>query len=162
MTMMPTLRGAALSAAILSAPALALAQSAATPAPAPAAPAAVAPGPAADRSAEARVEKRIKELHAQLHITAAQSAPWNEFATVMRGNAGAMDAAAAKRFEELPTMNAVQDLKSYEELAEQHVERLQKLIPAFEALYDAMSPQQKQIADRVFRGRTARSHHHRG
>ena len=49
-------------------------------------------------------------------------------------------------------MNAVQNLQSYEQLAEAHAQRVQKLIPAFENLYNAMPEQQKQLADQVFRG----------
>ena len=163
MTFRPSMCGAVLAAAILCMPALALAQSSAAPAPAPAAaaPAAMAPPSATERAAEARVEAHIKELHAQLHINSAQAAPWNEFAAVMRDNARAIDAAAEQRAAQLPTMNAVDDLKSYEALAEQHVDRLQRLIPAFVALYDSMSPHQKAIADRLFRGRAER-HAHRG
>lgn len=152
MTMMPSIRSAALVMTVLvSAPALALAQSAGAPAAAPISPLPNAATPAADAAAQARVEARIKQLHAQLRITPAEAAQWNEFAEVMRANARDMDEAAMRRAEQLPTMNALQDLQSYEQLAEAHVQRLQKLIPAFEALYNAMPPQQKQIADRVFR-----------
>jgi protein CpxP len=148
MTMMPSTRSAVLALAVLvTAPALALAQSAAPPAAAP----------AADAAAQSRVEARIKQLHAQLRVTPTQDAQWGQFADVMRENAKDMDAAATQRAEQLPSMNAVQDMKSYEDLAEAHVQRLQKLLPAFETLYNAMSPEQKQIADRVFRG-TAEHH----
>ena len=149
MTLMPSIRGAALLAALILVPAIALAQSTA-PSAAPVVPAAKAP--AADRAAVARVEARIKQLHGQLHITAAEDAQWQGFAQVMRDNAREIDAAAAQRAAGLPTMDALQDLQSYEQLAEAHVARLQKLIPAFATLYDAMSPEQKKIADRVFRG----------
>jgi LTXXQ motif family protein len=157
MTFRPLTCGAVLAAALISvsAPPV-LAQSAGTPK-------ASAAGPSsAQRAAEARVETRIKQLHSQLHITAAQAAAWTEFAAVMRENARAIDEAADKRVAALPTMNAVQDLQSYEALAEAHVERLQKLIPAFVALYDGMSPAQKEIADSVFRGRAEHHQKHRG
>jgi periplasmic protein CpxP/Spy len=95
-------------------------------------------------------------LHAQLHITAAQDAQWRTFADTMRENARAIDQAAAQRADQLATMNAVQDLQSYEQLTEAHVERLQKLIPAFQALYNVMPPEQQQIADRIFRGSAER------
>jgi periplasmic protein CpxP/Spy len=157
MTKMPSLRGAALVAVLAAVPGLALAQSAGAPATA-AAPAAHAPASPSTRAAAARVEAHIKRLHAALRITPAQKTQWDAFADVMRDNAHAIDEAAERRAERLPTMNAVEDLKSYEELAEQHVERLRKLIPAFSALYDTMPPHQKELADRVFRGRAARRH----
>jgi periplasmic protein CpxP/Spy len=159
MTLRPSLCSVVMVAALISVPAFA--QSSGTPAPAAPAPAAAAPS-APERAAAARVEARIKQLYTQLHITKAEDAQWNAFADVMRDNAHAIDEAAEKRSEDIPTMNAVQDLKSYEALAEAHVERLQKLIPAFEALYGAMSPEQQKIADGVFRGRAERSHRRHG
>jgi hypothetical protein len=48
-------------------------------------------------------------------------------------------------------MNAVQSMQSYEQISEQHAQRVQKLIPAFQKLYDAMPDQQKQLTDQVFR-----------
>jgi periplasmic protein CpxP/Spy len=151
MSTMPSLCGAALLTAVL-ASAPALAQSAGSPAAQPAAPPPSAAGPAADQAAAARVEARIKQLHTQLQITPAEDAQWTQFAQIMRENARDMGEAAAQRAAQFATMNAVDDMKSYEQLAEAHVQRLQKLIPAFEALYNAMSTEQKQIADRVFRG----------
>jgi protein CpxP len=146
MTVMRSIRSAALvMMVLLSAPAFALAQSAA-----PAAPS-TAGSPAAAGGAQARVEARIKQLHAQLHITPAEEAQWDQFAQVMRDNARAMDEAAAQRAAKFPTMSAVQDLQSYEQLAEAHVQHLQKLIPAFQAIYDSMPAEQKQLADQVFR-----------
>src|ERR1700719_1345104 len=121
MTVMRSIRSAALvMTVLLSAPAFALAQSAA-----PAAPS-TAGSPAAAGGAQARVEARIKQLHAQLHITPAEEAQWNQFAQVMRDNARAMDEAATQRAAKFPTMSAVQDLQSYEQLAEAHVQHLQK------------------------------------
>ena len=106
----------------------------------------------AGKNAEERVENRIKELHAQLHITPAEEPQWNQFAEVMRENAREMDQTLMQRAQQFPTMNAVQNLQSYEQLAEAHAQRVQKLVPAFENLYNAMPEQQKQLADQVFRG----------
>jgi periplasmic protein CpxP/Spy len=138
-------RGAVLAAALLlSAPAAALAQRAETAA--PAAPTATAP-----QSIEARVEAYIEKLHQELHITPAQEAQWKRYATVMRQNARAMERAFMKRARQLSSMNAVANLKSYERLAEAHVQRLRKLVPAFQNLYAAMPAEQKKLADEVFR-----------
>ena len=108
--------------------------------------------PVAGKNAEERVENRIKELHAQLRITSAEEAQWNQFAEVMRENAREMDQTLMQRAQQFSTMNAVQNLQSYAQLAEEHAQRVQKLVPAFENLYNAMPEQQKQIADQVFRG----------
>jgi hypothetical protein len=112
--------------------------------------------PAAGKTAEERVERYIKELHTRLRITPAEETQWNQFADVMRANARDMDQAFAQRAEQFPAMNAVQNLQSYEQLAEAHAQRVQKLIPAFENLYDAMPDQQKQVADQVFRANAER------
>ena len=107
--------------------------------------------PVVGKNAEERVEARIKELHAQLRITPAEEPQWNEFARVMRENARDMDEAFIQRAQQYPAMNAVQNMQSYEQISEQHAQRVQKLIPAFQKLYDAMPDQQKRLADQVFR-----------
>lgn len=138
-------------AALLWLPAAGLAQS-----PPPSAPPGAAAGkaPVGNGAAEARVDARIKQLHAQLRITPAEETQWSQFAQTMRDNARDIDQSAMQRAQEYPTMNAVQNLQSYEKLVEVHAQHLQKLIPAFQALYDAMSPDQKKLADQVFRART--------
>ena len=47
-------------------------------------------------------------------------------------------------------MTALQNMQSYEQLAEAHAQHLQKLVAAFQNLYDTMPDQQKQLADQVF------------
>lgn len=157
-------------AALLSLPVAALAQSSqgqspaarsAAPPPPVAAASPMAAHPAAGKNAQERVEQRIKELHAQLQITPAQQAQWDQFAQVMRENARDMDQAFMQRAQQFPKMNAVQNMRSYEQIAEEHTQRLQKLIPAFENLYSAMPDQQKHLADEVFR-RNAERHVQRG
>jgi periplasmic protein CpxP/Spy len=49
-------------------------------------------------------------------------------------------------------------LRGYQEVTETHVAGLQKLIPAFQALYDTMSPEQKKNADAAFRRQRHASH----
>ena len=143
-------------AALLSLPAAAWAQSsqspatqAATPPPPTASPMVNHPVPG--KNAEERVENRIKELHAQLRITPAEEPQWNQFAEVMRDNARAMDQAFRERAQGFESMNAVQNMQSYEKLAQAHAQDLEKLVPAFQNLYGTMPDQQKQLADQVFR-----------
>ena len=111
---------------------------------------------------QALVEQRIADLHSQLHITSQQSQPWDQFAQVMRENAKEMDTLYRQRGEKFGSMSAVQNMQSYAEIEEQRAQQTQKLVPAFQALYDSMSDQQKADADRVFRFRSARAeaHHH--
>jgi protein CpxP len=97
-----------------------------------------------------RVEARIRELHAQLKIKPEQEAQWNAFAQVMRENAQAMQQEVEQRLQNQANMNAVDDLASYEKITETHAEGLKKLVPAFQALYDSLTPEQKKNADMVF------------
>jgi len=159
MKMLSNHLAAATFAALLALPGAALAQSAqpsatqvTTPPPPANTTSPMAGHPVAGKNAEERVENRIKELHAQLHITPAEEPQWNQFAEVMRENAREMDQTLMQRGQQFSTMSAVQNLQSYAQLAEAHAQRVQKLIPAFENLYNAMPEQQKQVADQVFRG----------
>jgi hypothetical protein len=143
---------------VLLLPAAAFAQSSQVPTPTPqgAAPPAAASSPlaghpVAGKNAEERVEHRINELHAQLRITPAERPQWDQFAEVMRENARDMDQAFIQRAEQFQSMNALQNMQSYEQIAEAHAQHLQKLVPAFENLYNAMPDQQKRLADQVFR-----------
>jgi periplasmic protein CpxP/Spy len=143
-------------AALLALPAAALAQSAQTQAPATPPPATAGASPMASHavpgdSAEQRVEEHIRLLHTQLRITPAEQSQWDQFANVMRENARDMDQQFAQRAQQYQTMNALQNMQSYEQIAEAHAQHLQKLVPAFGSLYDAMPAQQKQLADQVFR-----------
>jgi len=150
--------------ALLALPGAAFAQGtpqAATP-PAPA-PQATAPAGQTTprRLAPQAVEQHIDRLHTQLRITSAQQQQWDQFAQVMRDNAANMRQAVEQRGTQLASMNAAQDMQSYAQLAQQHAEDMQKLSTAFQAVYDSMSPEQKQNADMVFRGRAAHAAHRR-
>lgn len=97
-----------------------------------------------------RVEARIKDLHTKLKITGSQEEQWNKVAQVMRENAAEMDPLVKARREKRNTLNAVEDLKSYSRITEVHAAGLNKFIPVFEALYGAMTDDQKKIADKLF------------
>lgn len=103
-------------------------------------------------AAHSSVESRISSLHSRLQITAAQETLWQPVAQVMRDNAGTMDALRQTRLTSIGSMNAVDDLKSYGEVADAHADGIRKLTPAFQALYDTMSEAQKRNADQIFRG----------
>jgi protein CpxP len=145
-------------AAVLALPGAALAQSQAPASaspevekPATASSSPLAGHPVAGKTAQERVEQRIKELYSQLRITPAERPQWDQFAQVMRDNARDMDQAWLQRVNHVESMNAVQNMQSYEQIAEQHAQHVQKLVPAFQNVYNVMSEQQKQLADQVFR-----------
>jgi protein CpxP len=105
--------------------------------------------PAAQSAADP-VEGRIAELHDKLKITPAQEAKWKAVAQVMRDNAKKMHALLERRGQNLRSMTAVDDLKSYRDITEAHSQGLKKLIIVFDELYKAMPPAQKKGADQVF------------
>jgi len=148
-------------ATLLCLPAVAFAQtpSPMTPTPTPGAAAPATPAPGAAGGMEARVEQRINQLHAQLRITAAQQKDWDQFAQVMRTNAQDMDAALQQRTQQFPTMTALQNMQSYDKLAQMHADHVQKLTSAFETLYDSLPAAQKQAADQAFRTNAASPQH---
>ena len=78
----------------------------------------------------------------------------------MRENARDMDQAWLERTDRYQSMNAVQNMQSYEQIAEEHAQHVQKLVPAFQNLYNAMPDQQKQLADQVFRAKFRRHAQH--
>ncbi|MDP9585536.1 hypothetical protein ACN9MG_16875 [Burkholderia ambifaria] len=69
----------------------------------------------------------------------------------MRDNAGTMDALRRARTSHANTMSAVDDLKSYGQVADVHADGIRRLTPAFQMLYDSMSDAQKRNADLIFR-----------
>ena len=96
-----------------------------------------------------RVEGRIKQLHDALKITDAEETQWQAVAAAMRDSAQAMDAAVKQRID-AKGASAVDELKAYGAIADAHSQGVQKLIPPFEALYAAMSDDQKKTADALF------------
>jgi LTXXQ motif family protein len=136
---------ATVAAATLRAPVM-LAQAAPAPAATPRMQAAASKASTVDP-----VEARIKDLHTRLKITSAQEDLWNKAAQMMRENATAMDALRKARTEKTQTMTAVDDFKSYGEMAEAHADGIRKFVPVFSALYDSMSDAQKKNADTIFR-----------
>jgi periplasmic protein CpxP/Spy len=140
-------------AALLALPAAAFAQTAASPSAAgpPTASSPLVSHPVSGATAAQRVEQHIRELHAQLKITAAEEPQWQQFANVMRENARGMDQEFSQRMQQFSGMNALQNMQSYQRISELHAQDIQKLVPAFADLYNAMPEQQKMLTDRVFR-----------
>jgi protein CpxP len=107
---------------------------------------------ATDKDAhEDRTELRIKDMHAKLKVTAAQEEQWAKVAQAMLDDAKIMDTLTQARVDHAKDMTAVDDLKSYGELADAHANGIKKLTPLFAALYASMSDAQKKEADTLFR-----------
>jgi LTXXQ motif family protein len=113
---------------------------------------ALAAGPvlAAKDSPEARAEARIDDMHAKLNIQSGQEEQWGKVAQVMRDNAVVMETLIKQRKEHSKGMTAIDDLKSYGDITEAHLDGIKKLTPVFATLYAGMSDGQKQEADYLF------------
>jgi hypothetical protein len=99
------------------------------------------------------VEAHIAALHDQLQITPAEEAQWQVVAQCMRDNAATLTALRQARVAQAPTMSALDDVRSYAQIAEAHAAGIQKFAPAFTTLYDQMPPAQQKLVDSVFRSR---------
>ena len=102
---------------------------------------------------DAKVEARIKDLHTRLAITAAQEDSWGKVAQVMRDNEDTMSTLVQARKDNAQSMTAIDDVKSYGEIAQAHADGIQKFAPVFGTLYGGMSDEQKKNADSIFRDR---------
>ena len=106
---------------------------------------------------ETLVERRIADLHSRLRITPEQNQQWNQFAQMMRDNAKGMDELYQQRAGKMNSMSAVDNMQSYAQIEQQRAQDVQKLVPAFQTLYDTLSDQQKKLADQTFRNYAAKA-----
>jgi periplasmic protein CpxP/Spy len=118
---------------------------------APASPAAAAP----PQTISQMVAQRISDLRSRLNISPAQEPKFNRFAAVMRSNARELDRAYRRRGERIGSMDALQSMESYARMEQTRANAVQRLVPAFRALYASLTPQQRQTADELFRERMA-------
>jgi protein CpxP len=102
-------------------------------------------------SPQAAADQRIQALRTELHIADAQLPQWNAFAQVMRDNATKTDALFRQRASAAASMNALDNMKSYADIARAYADNTQALATAFEALYGVLTVQQKQTIDTLFR-----------
>ncbi|MGI4976687.1 MAG: hypothetical protein ACRYG6_07070 [Janthinobacterium lividum] len=137
----------------------------ATNAPAADAPAALAQPPVASRPAPAAglltrptersqvreaVAQRIDGLHRKLRITPGEQALWDQFADTMLRNA--LDSEGRFRAHQAqPAPDAASGLAERAQAAQARADMLQHLSASFRALYEAMPPDQRLLADQVFR-----------
>ena len=147
---------AASAAALLAMPAMAQTGATSTEAPAAATPPAAVAPPHAAAHTPAAVERRVQQLHTQLRITPQEQSQWDAFAQTMRQNADNMRTAIDQRGSQMDTMDAVQNMQSYAQLAQVHAQDMQQMASAFQTLYQSMSPEQRQNADQLFRARDQR------
>ncbi|HTE80202.1 MAG TPA: Spy/CpxP family protein refolding chaperone [Reyranella sp.] len=109
------------------------------------------PAAAAATSTKAEtVEQRIKALKVALKITPDQESKWEGVATAMRENAASMDKLVKEKQGKMASLNANDDLKTYQEFSQVRLDGLKNLISSFTTLYESMPVDQKKNADHVF------------
>lgn len=96
------------------------------------------------------VEGKLAFLKTWLGITEAQNGPWNTFADAVRTQAKAMaepkPPPAPSEGDSLP-----QWIDQHIQMTEQHLAAMKKVKPTLDALYQALTPEQKQKADQLIR-----------
>jgi hypothetical protein len=75
----------------------------------------------------------------------------------MRDSAVSTDTLFRKRASNASSMNALDNMRSYAQVARAYADSTENLSAAFEALYGVLSDQQKQTIDTLFRQQPAQS-----
>src|SRR6266481_3073886 len=101
------------------------------------------------------VEGRIAFLKAQLKITPAQEAQWQQVEAAMRENAKTLDQTITTARQNRDNMGAVQRLELREQFAKVRVDNDARLLAAFKPLFASLSPEQQQMANQL-----VGAHHH--
>ena len=96
---------------------------------------------------EQGIEAQISEMKKRLNITPQQQPQFDAFAQAMRQNAQTMEPLMQQQ--QSTSHSAVEDLKAAAKFAEAEADSLKRLVPPLEALYGALTDQQKKVADQV-------------
>jgi periplasmic protein CpxP/Spy len=110
------------------------------------------------------VDGRIAFLKAELKVTPAQDAQWQQLAAVMRQNAQSLDQAIANaRQHRGAAVNAVERMEIRGEFAKVRAENQARLLTAFKPLYASFTPEQQQVANMLMTQHAGGHHgwHHR-
>jgi len=110
-----------------------------------------APGASAHQAHTETVDDRVNELHAELKITPAEEEKWAKVADVMRNNAKTVDDLIQQRHDNAHKQTAVENLQSWNEIAQANADGSKAMLDAFSALYADMPDAQKKVADAAFR-----------
>jgi hypothetical protein len=106
---------------------------------------------------QAAADQRIAALRSQLQITDTQAPAWNAFAQAMRDNAASTDALFRQRASTAARLSALDNMKSYAQVARAYADNIEALATAFEGLYGVLSDQQKLTIDTLFREEAIRT-----
>ena len=97
---------------------------------------------------EQGIERQISDLRKRLNITPQQQPQFDAFAQAMRQNAQTMEPLMQEQ-QQGANRNAVDDLKAAAKFAEAEADALKRLLTPLQSLYDALSDQQKKVADQA-------------
>ena len=102
---------------------------------------------------QAFAEGKLAFLKSWLGITEAQSGPWNAFAEAVRAQAKSMAESQQKRMPTpgQPELTLPQWVDLHLQMMEEHLAAMKKIKPALDALYQALTPEQRQKADQLIR-----------
>ena len=105
---------------------------------------------------EARAERHLAALKAELKITDAQAKAWDAYAAAVTAAAKAMAEQRKTMMEKAGSATLPQRLDFHEAMLASHLEQLRKTKAAANALYAVLSDDQKKIADKAMMGMTMR------
>jgi hypothetical protein len=105
-----------------------------------------------DERAATRVEQRLGALKGRLKITEAQSKAWQDFAASLREAAKAMSEQRRAMQERIHGGTLPERLDAHEAMLASHLEQLRKAKAAANALYAALTDEQKKEADKAIMG----------
>ncbi len=103
------------------------------------------PGRGPGFSPSAMVEGRLAALKSELNITANQESAWQAFATKAKQQVESMQARRAQAV--APLQTAPERLAQRTEFAKQRAANVEAMSAAVKDLYDALTPEQKALAD---------------
>ena len=95
------------------------------------------------------VDGRIAFLKAELKITPAQEAQWQQVEAAMRENAKQLDQTITASCQNRANMDAVQRRELREQFAKVRAGSDARLLVAFKPLYASLSPEQQQMANQL-------------
>jgi periplasmic protein CpxP/Spy len=95
------------------------------------------------------VDGRIAFLKAELKITPAQEAQWQQVEAAMRENAKQLDQSITAAHQNRGNMDAVQRIELREQFAKVRADNDARLLAAFKPLYASLSPEQQQMANQL-------------
>jgi hypothetical protein len=104
---------------------------------------------------QAFAEGKLAFLKSWLGISEAQSGPWNTFAEAVRAQAKSIAEWQQKRMPTpgQPEVTLPQWVDLHLQMMEEHLAAMKKIKPAFDALYQVLTPEQRQKADQLTRMR---------